>query len=155
MLLLERDLYLARTLFNIAMSPETNGNRVVAVVGLGHSKGSGFSLFFFVFADDMLLGIEAALRRWTANPSLINEECKDLTFVPATPWTVSKSFFFFLCFHFFWCAGSSNGCVVCVDCNSAGSDCFLWLANGLETNIWIKQLFFFIPTTNQILRLLV
>jgi pheromone shutdown protein TraB len=36
-LLLERDLYLARSVYSIAMSAEA-GNRIVAVVGLGHVK---------------------------------------------------------------------------------------------------------------------
>jgi pheromone shutdown protein TraB len=68
-LLLERDLYLARSIVGISMNADT-GDRVVAVVGLGHLKG-----------------MQEALERWKKNPELIQEECKDLTFVPPTPFT--------------------------------------------------------------------
>ncbi len=90
-LLQERDLYLARSVLQIAYSPE-GGNRVVAVVGLGHLKG-----------------VEDALNRWKNTPGLAQDECKDLTHVPATPWTARRMGILFLLIFIVLCVLSFFG----------------------------------------------
>jgi pheromone shutdown protein TraB len=63
-LLKERDIYLARSLY------ECTGQRVLAVVGLGHVRG-----------------MQETIRRWQEQPELREAECRHLTHVPPTSWT--------------------------------------------------------------------
>jgi pheromone shutdown protein TraB len=98
-LLLERDLYLARSLYNATRLSERQqfddegekeeeqperrepmgSERIVAVVGLGHVKG-----------------MVEALERWKRGDSTPEVECVDLTFVPPTSWTARRMGLLFL-----------------------------------------------------------
>ena len=64
-LLKERDVYLARSLYQCRPA-----QRVLAVVGLGHVKG-----------------MEETIARWKESPELEEIECRDLLIVPKTSWT--------------------------------------------------------------------
>lgn len=63
-LLTERDLYLARSIL------QCRGNRIFAVVGLGHARG-----------------IQDTLQRWQAGESSPDADCRDLCYIPPTWWT--------------------------------------------------------------------
>lgn len=63
-LLNERDVFLAKSI------SQCKGNRVFAVVGLAHSKG-----------------IQETLRRWESGESNPEDDCRDLTTIPPTPFT--------------------------------------------------------------------
>ena len=85
-LLFERDVYLAKSLF------QSPGKRVLAVVGLGHAKG-----------------MKEAIEKWKEGKDDPNEACKEFKYVPPTRWTFRRLMLLFAVVIFVVLAASIYG----------------------------------------------